>query len=496
MATYRPKKLDEINDVYGKSVQAKKTIRQTSDMLTGDTAQKAPAKADDTAPAFQGNAVTTAEGISLDSDISDIANDFILRFGTPERAAATTMLRESEAQKAKAKATSVSIKAKVKPVNETVAPALQQPSGDTGEGTTEDTDNDEAQQEIAVAPPTIRKVSSDKTVLMDDYMRVMNDEDDEGPAFRRRKKDKKRKNKKANHAPVIEDNEDTSADDAVSDSIALEDATAAAEDSAAAVSVGDGATETDAKTDGVSPYEEPAADEEGTDSESSDTADDEAHDEEAVSEDTAPVTEKKNSHTGAKVILSLLLVVLIALAGAVGAVKMLIAPDTGTLVSDKYYFFTSDADYTYVGVNKGDLVITEKVLPELNDNFVYADKDTQRFVFAKQQSRLLNLDGDVLYVAESDGERATVFRDDVKGVFYKIVPTVGAILAIIGEYYIILISALLILCFVIILILSLAFKSKKDEDTTEDDIEVDSDEYEDIFSTSSGEKVDLFSEIE
>lgn len=519
MATYRPKKLDEINEVYGKSLEAQKTIRQSSDMLgvePADVSVKVSADTDASDTSF------LADDIPFDADISDIANDFILRFGTPERAAATTRLQEDEAQRAIARASSQSIKAKVKPVAaDTARPAIHQSSADA-ESPAESKKSDDSAKSIATTPPIVRKVSSEKTELMEDYMRVMSDEDDEGPLFRRRKKDKKRKAKKT-HQEIIPDDSgevDSSADTALTaedtgtalsvDTPADEPVVLTDEDSAdIAAADTDESNDTDESKD----VADTADSADVSDSEAEIAAEDIASDTDAdtqstdgdnSSEEEAPLQhssrEKKKtakSHTAAKVLLSLLLAVLVVLAGAVGAVKLILAPDTGTLVADKYYLFTSDADHSFVDVSKGDLVITEKVLPQINDSFVYADKNTQSFVFAKLYSSILDLDGDVLYIAESDDSRATVMRDDAKGIFYKIVPGVGTALSIVGEYYIIIISALLILCLVIILILSFAFKKKSyDEIEGDDDIEIDTDEYEDIFSTSTGEKVDLFSEIE
>lgn len=488
MSTYRPRRLDEINDVYGKSLQAKRAIRESSDMLTDDEAAVSPDSV--AADAVQEDAPALTDEIPFDTDISGIASDFILRFGTPERAAATAKLQEDEAQRARARASSQSIKAKVKPVSpDTAKPAITQASAAQSDSSAEEKPA-EAVQETVAPPPSIRKLSSDKTELLEDYMRVMNDEDDEGPVFRRRKKDKKRKGKKGT-TEITEDSaetqvaEDTSSqqDDTADLPLSFEDEDTIVSDNAAA--------------------EDTAANEAADNAEQiPDEADSDVQDTEDVKEKEEKEEKKEKKpakkHTGAKVLLSFLLVILMVIATAVGAVKLFLAPDTGTLVADKFYIFTSDADHSFADVAKGDLVITQKILPELNDNFVYADKNTQSFVFAKHQSTILGLDGDVLYVAESENARVTVLRDDVKGIFYKIIPNLGTVFAIVGEYYIILLSALLILCLVIILILSLAFKNKADGYTDEDgeDIEVDSDEYEDIFSTSSGEKVDIFSEIE
>lgn len=518
MATYRPKKLEELNSVYDKSLEAERAIKKSSDIITDNESAVSDAVVH-TQATGETAVADVASGIDTTADISEIANDFILRFGTPERAAATTKLQETESIKARVKHTTA-----YQPVVKSVTAGTTKKAITETAQSTEDT--------IAVAEPTIRKVTSQRAELMNDYMRVMNDEDDDTPFYKRSRNKKNKKGKKKRHSEDTVISQDATLSDEISSNedaadlasqesddtiVALED-TEAQEDVAEDISVQEtedsfDAVSEEASTEEVTEEDE-AADEEqesvdiyssseakingsvkettaiDTDipeSEDDINTDELSSDAEEVKQHGKKKEKPVKRHIFAKLMLTLLLIAAVVSAAIIGCIKLWLAVDTGTLVGDSYYFFTADSDYTFADVKNGDFIISENIPPETGSNFVYIDTLAQGFRFAKHTGTYVNNDGDVLFTAETENSRVGIYRDDARGVIIKTIPEVGKYIALVCEYYVVLISVFLALALAIILILALAFKRKDDSN----DIEV---VYDDEDASAIDEDTDSFDE--
>ncbi len=508
MATYRPKKLDEINSVFGESVKAQEAIKQVSSGVSDEKLRPEGGAASAEAVEDGFRPVPTQAAVE---DISAVADEFIMRFGTPERAAATVRLHESEAMKAKVIPTGTPVKAKpVTPV-----------AGETPEAEREAVPTE---KQAPVAPPkaTSAPVISRVSPLMEDYQRVMNDEDDDGPTFRIRKKEKKGKKKKGRAARIYEEETalepteetETLTDEAIEDEVpvvhfevpeefrdyvdtpAEEAVEETAHDDYEIVSEEICEEEAPAEADTV---EAPAEAVEYTDDEEEALPEDDYDYEDILSryddeEEIAEIEENKDIFSNgtktsgkgrkvARVMLSVFLVLTMLAACGVGAAKLILGVDTCTLVADRYYLFTSDADYPFVGIEKGDLVVTENIFPSEDECFVYADSDSETFVFAKQKGTYVNYTGDVIYVAEIEGQRNTVYRDDTKGVIVKTVPVIGEFISVLSDYYIIVIVMLLCLAVILLLIVIFGLSGKHETAEPQEDA-APFIEYEDIYSST------------
>lgn len=528
MATYKPRKLQELNSMYDKSLEAGRSIKQGSQIAEAESpsVSEVPVAEKETVVTPSQTVASATYEIDPNADISDIANDFILRFGTPERVAATTRLQENE-----------TIKAKVKPVSS--GPAIK-----TAVATSKPKQTATPQGETpAPKEPKVRKVTSYRAELMEDYMKVMNDEDDDAPSFfksRRTKKDKKKKHLKAEgetlqqevqqtepKTEVSAESSDTNAQAAPTETVSSETEAdiSFAEFSESIVETAFGEERTDTaevateqtETETQQQEEPPAQDTEeinhqeelAEEPEQEETADENASDEVFSSTDyedidivshskprKEPAEKKKvavKRHILAKVLLSLLLVLCVTLAVGVGALKLVVGVDTGLTFAESYYVFTADKDCTIAGIKSGDLIIAENFPPEKGNTFVYVDTETQSFGFAKYSETVINEVSDVLITAETDDNRIAVFRDDIKGVVLKTVPQIGKFVAIACNYYILIISVLLALALAIVFILALAFKTKYEDDVVieysgEEEFDFDDDEDDD-------DDLSLFEEI-
>lgn len=80
MANYRPKSLNELNQVYGKAMKAEKAIKEGSLSLTKKEDEKKENPSDNIFEQMQQQASASRKNEIYDADIANIANDFIKRF--------------------------------------------------------------------------------------------------------------------------------------------------------------------------------------------------------------------------------------------------------------------------------------------------------------------------------------------------------------------------------------------------------------------------------
>ncbi len=175
--------------------------------------------------------------------------------------------------------------------------------------------------------------------------------------------------------------------------------------------------------------------------------------EEQTDEETSLPEKRKKSGAVSKIFLSLSLIILIACCALTASLGSVIGVNTGKVFGEKYRAFTAEQDFVYCGVSAGDLVISEDVYAEEDDNFVYVNHEAQRFVLGKHVGSTYSITGDVLFIAENEGGRTLVAREDTLGVITATYEGIGGIIGIISENYIAITAVLLVLCLAVLLAL-------------------------------------------
>ncbi len=122
------------------------------------------------------------------------------------------------------------------------------------------------------------------------------------------------------------------------------------------------------ETDFKAPEEMPAQTEEDSFEEEASEKEEEPTEDETVRPEKA-----KKGGAASKIFLSLLLVMLITCSALTAALGSFIGVNTGKVFGEKYRAFTAEQDFVYCGVNAGDLIISEDVYAEEDDNFVYVN---------------------------------------------------------------------------------------------------------------------------
>lgn len=455
MAGYRPKSLDELNNMYDKTLAAEKAIKKGTSLVE-KTSENAILNN------LTEDIERIAEEVKQSMGISEEINDFIAKFS----------YEKPEEEKAESKP---------KPQMTVLVP--EQPITENA--------SFELFENTADAEAAVEEVSkADRNDLMDEYMRIMNDEeDDEVPQKKLSRKEKKKlkmmEKREAEKAaqqkeeayepapeteaePVSESapdqepesfynfaEETTQEDNEIRQSYTFQ----SPEDEFKAPEYVAAATEPSQQESSFQPEE--------TDNDFQFPQDytpawmKEEKDEEAVKPKKSKKEKQASNNVFIKALLSLVLAFLIFIGSTATVFKTLIPVNTGKAVSDTFYFFTAYKDYTDLDIRKGDLIITENRYTQDGDIFAYIDYSNKTFEFGKRNDSITNDDGVVLLVTENQGSRTLVSRDDCKGVIYAVYPTVGTFISILSDNFIIIIAAVAVSALVIILTLTLALRNKE-----------------------------------
>ncbi len=461
MAGYRPKSLDELNSIFDKTMAAEKAIKKGSSLLENG---------EDSFSSFSSQVgeelsqkVSSEEKQS--EEITDSVSDFIAKF---------TVQTQSEPVKAKPQMTVI-----------TPEPARKE----------YEIGRDDSAAETESVQAEAEKASRDE--LFDEYMKIMSDEDDDPPVEKKpSRKEKKRLKKKEkaerkNAAEPVTKEEPAKEEHIPFEEVPEEATEQVTEEVAEQV--------TENVTDEETPEEELVIEEDPEQEFSAEEKDDFV-----FPENYTPEWIKDNETFGDiqevegeelkldynkilfKIILSLVLVVVISTGAIATLLKTAVAVNTGKLVADKYYVFTTYKDYTDIGIAKDALIITEKKYAGQGEFFVYVDYASKTFELGKRTDSITKEDGEVLYVTEKDGGRTLVSRDDCKGVVYLTYENRGRIVNFLTDNYIIIVAAAAVISLVIVLIFAFVLRNRKDdqyEDFEEELTEEEKEDFDDIFST-------------
>ena len=474
MASYRPKSLDELNSLYDKTLTVKNEIEKKASGFEVKPQKKFVAPVEES-PEVQ--EISREEAAS--EEIAGLVDDFIKSFGAP-----------------------VPVK-KVQPTSVAAAVKAVSPVRPVEEKKPEETSAAKRSQVNTVydRPKLIR--NSERNDLFEDYKKVMDDEDDfeYGHHRKLRKRGKKLFEKKASSpdADTAEAEESSVIPEAEQESVPVAEAEPEVLQSEEVISQAEPmpfydiiaeAEDEEAKTssevqEDISEEQEPvqepfetAEDEKETEvaaedeSEPSYIQEEYAEEETAFEEYDAPDSEQeeiqqeietspedvnKKKSAGKNILLVLLLAVML-FASAISAVKAFSGINTDSRFLGTYRFYSAENSYAEAGIKKGDLVVV--IHKKVKEGDIFAHKKSEGvYAFSKLDS-VLNEES---VVADNDGQKTIVFKNSVRGVFYKTYPVVGAIAAFVMANYTYVMGGLIAVAVALAVAVFLAFRKKTEK---------------------------------
>ena len=453
LASYRPKKLDELNSFYDKTLSSQNVIESTASSISEDAFKNEPvvtAQAIDDFFAEQ-NDSSTGACADLTADISN----FIANFGKPATAEDEIAIRRKPV---------VPIKIRNAPTPPKPVKFSQEPD-EAPEQTAKAAPapvEEPVQASEASAPQQESKpqkaefvITAEKNELFEEYMRIMSDEDDDSDYSKSKSSRKRKKAKKAAEAKseikTASPSDEEGAYEAPSFTSELT------------------ADSTDEEADSFISFangnEKRASAEEGkpdiiTDAQSGDNDYDIFE-----AEEESPGQEKPRKNTALQLILFLLLFVTLLSAFAVTAVKTTLKVNSGELFADKYYIYTADFTDEVADIYEGDLILVENTVAQDGEVFVYESHGS--IAFAVQTS---SVEPQRTTGKNSTNDKITVMNSSIKGKVDKCYPSLGKLALTVTESFMTVIVSLLVIAVFIILLLIFAFrhtpkKEKKSSDS-------------------------------
>ncbi len=227
----------------------------------------------------------------------------------------------------------------------------------------------------------------------------------------------------------------------------------------------------------------------------------------AQEEEAEPV--KRN--LAAKIIMSLAIILCFAIAGVSVFASAVLGVDTGKMFSDKYRAFSVSETVTDLGINKGDLVITENIYAAADQLYVYADEANGDYKFGKVTATTTNLMGDYLYITQTSDGTKLINRDTSMGVITDTYSGIGSVLSAICDYGIYIAIACLVFAIALIICLVIIIRKQRryeaaaaiydnpdnfrdDDDDQNSDADNANDEYYSDYDTDGIEQ-GLFAEL-
>ena len=427
MANYRPKSLDELNNLYDKSLNAQQEIAKKATVLEEKTQPKEAVPApEETKPGF----ITREQ--TAEDQISGYVNDFIKSFGAPKKPDRTAVATVT----ASMKTVPVGKPAEPKKENEAVKAAAENHTDDK--------------------PRLIR--NSERNSLFENYKKVMDDEDDEDVSDSQKEKRKPKKlfEKKSAKADEEKKTEDSAEEKKPEEQEKKTESAAEVKKEAEIVKPApekkaEAIVETEVET-----KEEAETAEEVKEKKKRSKAKKEKPEKVKKEKKQKSAKKTKESHgtVSRAVVMFLVFCVLLSAVG-VGSVKAFSGINTDSLVMGKYLLYTADRDYSRLGIGNGDLVVVEYKGVDYDDIVAYK-KSADEYGFAKLTTVL----NDESVIGDDGDLRCLIFNDTVRGVVCKTIPAVGAVAAFIMSDFLAAIGILLVLAVILMLIAVFGCKPK------------------------------------
>lgn len=473
MAGYRPKSLDELNSMYDKTLAAEKAIRKGTDLLANDDFSL-PTEKEIDAIKQKEQELKTALETADNAEVSPLPG------------------KEEKAEEFH--------KPEITHVTEPVFIPVEKAEETVSEEPQEEVYTPEVTAESEQETPSQVPYSSFKADLMDDYMKIMSDEDDdedESPVekkklSRKEKKKLKKHNDKAKlnkepeaEAPAEQEYDISLAEETEDFTPVYEEETQpAAEETEETAEVQQEETVSDGYEDISSSSDDFTIEVDDDFNFPEDYKPEWMQDEKEETDEAKPKGAVLSSVL--KTLLSLVIILAVAVASFATTFKCILSVNTGKAFTDTYYAFTAAKDYAFAGILAGDFVITEKVYAEDGDIFAYINYDSKSFEFAKRTKSITSED-EVIIVGENDTDRVLVSRDDSRGVVYATYTGIGRYIAMLTDYYIFIMVGAATLALGASLVIILSTRTKKEDNKKSKKEELPSEE---IF-----EEENLFSDI-
>lgn len=441
MAGYRPKSLDELNSMYDKTLAAEKAIKKGTSLLESDDFSL-PTEKEIDAIKQKEQELKSALETAYNAEVSPVSEE-----SSPEEPFQ-------------------------KPEITHVTEPVFVPVESMEEAYREETETAEAEPTPEEQPPAESPVaetshSSFRSDLMNDYMKIMSDEDDDDEEVPAEKKKLSRKEKKKLKRQSERAKAEAEAEEAAEETKDISIAEPEAEAEPLTEEMPEEYFETEENPIKSDDYEDIV----------SNTEDDlslEVNDEfdfpenyqpewmEEKEEEPVAETKARPALTVLKGILSVVVILAVALASFATTFKCIFSVNTGKAFADSYYAFTAKKDYEFANILEGDFIITEKVYAEDGDVFAYINYVDKTFEFAKRTKSITN-DDEVIIVAENNDERVLVSRDDSRGVLYATYTGIGTYISFLSDYYIFVMVAAATVALGASLVIILSSKTKKDK---------------------------------
>lgn len=476
MAGYRPKSLDELNNLYGKAISAENEIKKSSSLLKEEVLSDIIGGEKNTQERPPRAPERRESGFSSDIDA------FIRQFSGEHGASSVS---ETLAKKP--------------------APQPPQPPRPVFDGRQRSERKNESEKQENLSG------------LMNDYVRIMSgeedDEDEESafssrkPLFKNRRSDKK--GKKKNSKDIIQDTaepvkEEQPAAEKPQDaftggSASNEFANAAFEkNESPAAADADGGFEPSYEDRLFEPAENDASNEQSEAFALPVEEDAEKADEEGFDEAFEPIAdgsddfvfgsvEAPRSSGGvifAKVFLSVLLAVTL-LATVLTGIGVFSVNSERALPGGILTFCATNA-YEDADIQSNDFIICKKQ-DYINDGekVIFINRELRSFSFGVKNGEKTDISGNVYYKVSSE----QIEKNDVLGVIVKTVPSLGKVVRIVVENYLFILLGLVTLAIVLTLILCLAFRKRRyDYDFYDEDFEEEESEQQEVISEPKRKK--------
>ncbi len=435
MENYRPKSLDEVGDMFGKSMEADQEIKKGSSKLDTVKAPVSDAFSEETT-AEPGR--ITPEQKAAD-EIASKVGDFAKSFGS------------AGTGRAPANIATVQSRPRV-PKKKPEAPVASEGKG----------------KRVPVSvqkDPKSRLIrNSERTDLFDSYKSVMNDEDDsasDGEESRKRSSKKRRaeKKSKASSGKVAE-----------AEKI---DVSGQAQAAVAAV-FGDSIKDEDTSVT-VSPKNEATV--------HTETVNDPF---EAAEEREDRDTEAKNvANPVARIALTAVLLLVLLLSVLIGSIKAFTKLNSDAVAFGDCQLYSAETNYPGTSIGKGDLVFVENRQPSQGETIAYREP-SGRYGFVTFEAAL----NSECMTVSGNSDKLVVVINEYRGAVIKTVPVIGGVFAVFDAYFLPIMALMFLLIGILILLIFFTSKGKAESDDDADETE----EEEEATESSPKDAFDAFAE--
>lgn len=462
MSSYRPKSLDELNNMFDTAISAEQAIKRGTTKIATDTGDESfneiAAEIEKVVP------VATAKTEEI-ADFSSDVDSFIKSFQAQTATGAQTHYPAVSTRK---------------------APAVIK-NTQTQETTS-----------IPVKADEKKNAEENKNEGFSDWMKIMNDSDDDDLEEERHHKKKKSKKSRKQRSVKQEEALEEKIQEATEVNVETEEAKAEDENTSF-----EGPFDFDYEEDGKDEKEDMLIESKKKSKK----------EKKQQSENDAP--EKAKSSKGriaARVMLSIFLAISLLATVAVGSLNTVLNINTGKEAVGGYVLFTASCDFDEVSVKADDLVICKSGYALNGERVVYIDRENKLFSFGTKTAVKTNSDGKIVQIIGTQ----EIEEENVIGSIEKTIHSLGGYISLVFENYVVILSALCVLTILLAFVVVFALrnknktkkekKAKKEEEqenlVAEEQTQEESEDTEGSFEVETdeededGESANLFSDLE